>query len=483
MGADFSIDDILAEVNSFSTADRAQTQTSVAEQVTEEPVGEQPEAEYAEQLSQPAEENNEPAEEYAEEYPETDYETGDEYDEYYEDEAEDEEEPEIRRPHAAVRFLLGLVFLTLSVAIIAWAGLNLSLDHGTAGVSGAPAAPTALNLTPKLDMFVNNSTADALSDLTFIRKIYTIPREATVAPAPNPEGFGKLSIEEADKMLEIIDRARSSGLLDGQDVIFSTDVNFYQYSDIEYYYDDTILVIAWKELINDRICSLVEVKVADASQLRRKLVNDSFGDPTWQYASELSNSVNAVAAMNADFYAFPDRGGISVYDGWVCRYETSYDILYIDANGDFITQKRGSFEGRDATQQFVYDNNILFSLAFGPVIVENGEAIHVVDGYSGLGEMNEEYSRAAIAQYDKLHYLYMTVNHASPGEPTHPRANIVQFADIVASKGVQTAYNLDGGQTSEIFFQGNMFNRVDWGNERTVSDIIYFATALPEDQR
>ena len=491
MSVDYNLDDILSEVSGFYSETKEPEPAPVNETPVEAPVLESPVSE--EPTPAEAQDSNVPPAPVEEEVPplfadfafpppvtqRDNIESEAEDEEEETDEEEYDDEPAPRRPHGVVRFFLGLVFLALSLAILLWAGLNLSLDHGTASLSGTAASPTALNLTPKLDVFVNNSTADALSDLTFIRKIYTIPREATVAPAPAPEGFGKFSIEEADKMLDIIDRARRSGLLDGQDVIFDTSANFYWDSDIEYYYDDTILVMAWKELIDNRVCSIVEVKIADGSQIRRKLVNDSFGDPTWQYASELSNSCNAVIAMNADFYAFRDRG-ISVYDSWICRYETSCDVLYIDGNGNFIPQYRGTFEGRDATQQFVYDNNILYSIAFGPVIVDNGQPIHVVDGYSGLGELNQEYSRAAIAQYDDLHYMYMTINHSNDSTP---RANIVQFADIVASKGVKIAYNLDGGQTSEIFFQGKMFNHVDWGNERPVSDIIYFATALPEDQR
>ena len=45
---------------------------------------------------------------------------------------------------------------------------------------------------------------------------------------------------------------------------------------------------------------------------------------------------------------------------------------------------------------------------------------------------------------------------------------------------VRHAYTLDGGQTSTMFINDELFNRVDWDAERTMTDIIYFATALPE---
>lgn len=47
------------------------------------------------------------------------------------------------------------------------------------------------------------------------------------------------------------------------------------------------------------------------------------------------------------------------------------------------------------------------------------------------------------------------------------------------------AYCLDGGQTSEILFLGEPFNHIDnvnGGGERAVSDIIYFASAIPESE-
>ena len=41
-----------------------------------------------------------------------------------------------------------------------------------------------------------------------------------------------------------------------------------------------------------------------------------------------------------------------------------------------------------------------------------------------------------------------------------------------------SAYALDGGQTATMIFDGSPFNRVDWDSERTMSDIVYFATAI-----
>jgi exopolysaccharide biosynthesis protein len=53
---------------------------------------------------------------------------------------------------------------------------------------------------------------------------------------------------------------------------------------------------------------------------------------------------------------------------------------------------------------------------------------------------------------------------------------------MMVGKGVENAYVLDGGQTAEIIIRDHVSNHIDFNTERTVSDILYFATALPEDE-
>ena len=106
--------------------------------------------------------------------------------------------------------------------------------------------------------------------------------------------------------------------------------------------------------------------------------------------------------------------------------------------------------------------------------MENGE-LQYCDWYPA-GEIDRGYSRASISQYDHLHYFYMSLNHSNEKQA---RWTVNEFAQHVYDKGVRDAYCLDGGQTSEIVFQDRPYNYIDWGAERLVSDIIYFATAIP----
>ena len=377
----------------------------------------------------------------------------------------------VRRIPWALGFLLGLIFTCLCLLVLSWTVFNLHPDSGTAAYS---AADTRLRLSEKLDVHVNNAAADALGDLAYIKKIYTIQESVTVAPAPDPNGFG--TTDDPAVITELIQKAAI--LLDGQDVVFDPAADFVPGEPIRYYLDDTILVIAWKEYINQRCCTFAEVKVAHGSQLRRKLADDSYSSSVQLYASDMANASNAVVAINGDFYAFRDLG-ITAYQRKLYRNNPGQvDSCFFTASGDMLFSRAGELTGEGEAQQFIDDNDVVFAIAFGPVLVDNGE-LQYCSSYP-IGEINTEYSRSCIALYDDLHYLLMTINHTPDARP---RATINELARFIYSKSVQKAYTLDGGQTSEIIMMGGPINHVDFGYERSVSDIIYFATAIPEEVR
>ena len=316
---------------------------------------------------------------------------------------------------------------------------------------------------------------------------YTIPETALAAPVPDPASYGSVMPDNAGEILNVIRRAEEYGLLQGQNTIFSTDIDFRTDTAIRYYLDETLLVLCWKEIIDGNTCSCVEVKTADPSQFRRKFADDAFGAANTYYATDLSRSVNSVVSMNADFYLFRDFGIVvqnrelyrfneNVYTGQYKKYNC-VDTCFVTADGDFLYFKRGQETTEEDIRQFIADNDIMFSIAFGPVLVENSEA-QVIDWYP-VGEIDKGYSRAGIGQVDDLHYFYMSLNHSNEKQA---RWDINTFARHFAEKGVENGYALDGGQTSEIVFQGEPYNYIDFGAERLVSDIIYFATAVPSGE-
>ncbi|MBP3540001.1 MAG: phosphodiester glycosidase family protein [Oscillospiraceae bacterium] len=372
------------------------------------------------------------------------------------------------RAETPLKSALSVLLSVLAVAALCWLAFCI---HPGSGGSGA-AMQNNLNLTRKLDVYANNAASDALSDIAYIKKIYTIAESDTVAPAPDPNGFGTTQSPAVIKSV-IADAAE---LLDGQDTVWQEDLPFYPGADMYYYRDSTILVIVWKEIIEERCATLAEVKVADGSQFRRKLSEDSYGSAVYVNATTLASAANAVVASNADFYGWR-QSGLTVYQRQLFRNSADkLDTCFVTAGGDMLFSRAGELGSDAAVEQYIADNDVLFSLSFGPVLVDKGE-LQQCESYP-IGEVNQEYSRAGIGMTGDLHYLLMTVNHTD----SRPRATVNEFARFMYTKGCIKAYNLDGGQTSEITILGKPVNYIDFGAERPVSDIIYFASALPESE-
>ena len=215
------------------------------------------------------------------------------------------------------RVITGLLLL-FSCLCVLWVLNNVHPGSGTV-VRGKPRLDLAARISPDEIAAEPNENGEPVT----IKKHYVIDENAVVAPAPNPACFGTISIEEPEKVLEIIQQARDYGLL-GEDetVAFDPNVTFYYDEQIEYYLDETILVICWKEVIDGNTCSFVEIKVADASQFRRKFADDTFASASQYYSTEMHKSTNAVVTLNADFYQNRDFG-VVVYNRKLYRFPTS----------------------------------------------------------------------------------------------------------------------------------------------------------------
>ncbi len=376
--------------------------------------------------------------------------------------------------------------------------LSLVLVPASLGVSGnilwqmfhTLGRPKAASISPAGDMtiggnfdaFVVSSMADTraavagsdkpeIEEAPPVRKVYWIEEDAQVAPEPDQSKFGQTN--SAYQLEEVLKAAQP--ILEGQTTYFQIDRERYQDSVVRYYLDDSIFAITWQEVHDGSVYTFSEVKVSHPSQFRRHLAGGEYGSDMQYLTTEMAASVNAVVASAGDFYRFRDFGAL-VYQGQAKRVEGTYaETCYIDANGDMHFTDGGEVLTVADVQAFVDEHDIQFSLAFGPILVENYEI--VPHTWYGVGEINEGYARSALCQMDTLHYIVATANTTGPYQdiPT-----VATFAKNIAATGCKMAYCLDGGQTATIVMNDELINRPVYGQQRKISDIIYFATAIPE---
>lgn len=318
---------------------------------------------------------------------------------------------------------------------------------------------------------------EATAAPVYVRKHYEIAEGLTRGPEPDRSLFGET--DDPAEILALLETPYARQLTEGQTLAWNPDIERIPDSLIRYYLDETILVIEWQELTARGIGTHTEIITADGSQIRRKFVNDTFDADEYVVSTELSAQTNAVMALSGDFYDLYGRDcGIVVYDREIYRYEAEkLDTCFVNGDGDLIMTYRGQFGDIEEARQFIADNDIIFSLCFGPVLIDHYE--NVTPDYYSLGEVNETYSRCAIGQLGPRHYLTLNINMRL-NSPYVFWQTVKELGEAMMKYGCEKAYTLDGGQTATTVINNQLINDVQFGEERPVSDIIYFATAVPE---
>ena len=290
-----------------------------------------------------------------------------------------------------------------------------------------------------------NLLSDALSSIHSIPRQYILDMSDVPTPQPDSEKFIKLENDERSNF-------------DGKP--------------IDYYKDDTIEVKCWREKRENNIFNFAEIWIVHPSQLRRTLVDNVISKKHLDMPSNIFKRTNGVVGMTADYAAYRDVGIIMQY-GEVVRKKTSpimEDAIY-DKNGNFS----GVNDSKDFFESDAFKNgDVIHTFSFGPVIVDDYKVreSRKLDYY--ICQASSVYTRAAICQFDyDKHYLLCVVEE--------PGLTLRQFAAELQSMGVRFAYNLDGGQTGTLLYNKRAFNRPAYGGQREVSDILYFATAVPSE--
>ena len=245
------------------------------------------------------------------------------------------------------------------------------------------------------------------------------------------------------------------------------------------YEDESISVTVEKMRWEETTCYVARIRIAHPSQLRTAPAY-AFNRNQTAPIGDIAARVNAVLAINGDYCTYQMKSG-----SYLLRQGTLYmndpnprrDILIIDRNGDFIVEKRAEKE----TMKKYNPDELANCFNFGPALVVNGEKLS--DDYKeDFNYSHDRHRRAAIAQVKKGELEYLCVVTDGSREEKNGGLTIAEFAELLYSLGVETAYNLDGGNTTSMLLCGDKQNAILQGYHRPMSDIIYFASAvLPQE--
>jgi len=382
-------------------------------------------------------------------------------------------QPEPDSKQDGIFSVLGKAFtVVVLTAVLCLAALSLVLFVSSADTLN-DSQTSSIDVVQNFNTGLNNLTSTALEGIKTIEKVYTIPDGAVSAPKPNKDNFGTTT--DPAVIDELIAKAHK---LVGSDRMVWNDHGKIYKDTIYYYYDETILVICWKEVVGTTVQNYAEIKIAHPSQFRKLFSENTYGANAQFKGSQLGKSANAVFTSNADYYGYR-KIGVVVYNGETYR-TTGKDIdnCFIDSKGDLNFVYADTFKTDEEVKKYVEENDIVFSLSFGPVLIRDGKPIASFDYF--LGEPDSRRVRAAISQIDTLHYFLVALDCATE-DGRYYGCNIVEFADHLTRLKLDNAYTIDGGQTAMFMIDDHIINRIITGSERQVTDIIYFGTALPEE--
>lgn len=217
---------------------------------------------------------------------------------------------------------------------------------------------------------------------------------------------------------------------------------------------------------------VADIELGDATRLRSAFAQNQFGENITDLVSNIATDNGAVFAVNGDYYGFRDSG-IVIRNGVVYRDQGAREGLVFYEDGSVAV-----YDETETTAADLLADGAWNTLSFGPAIVEDGAAVAgigdvEIDTNIGNHSIQGEQPRTAIGVIDDNHLVIVVVDGRDTGYSRG--VTMTELADIMVSLGATAAYNLDGGGSSEMWFNGEVVNQPSNGGERATSDILYLA--------
>lgn len=236
------------------------------------------------------------------------------------------------------------------------------------------------------------------------------------------------------------------------------------------YQDENISITITKYRENETTMYVADVMLSSPEYLKTAFAQNSYGKNVTEKTSEIAEGVNALLAINGDYYGAQESGYV-IRNGVIYRDTPKQD------GEDLVIYEDGSFEiieESEVTAEQLAANGAVQVLSFGPALIENGRLSVSED--TEVGRSMASNPRTAIGTVDNLHYVFVV----SDGRTEESKGlSLLQLAEFMQKLGVQTAYNLDGGGSSTMVFNGTVMNNPTTSgrtiSERSVSDIVYIA--------
>ncbi len=215
---------------------------------------------------------------------------------------------------------------------------------------------------------------------------------------------------------------------------------------------------------NDQTYYIQDIYIRSIECLRTLFAEDTYGKSIAEDVLSMANRANAIAAINSDYYGY-GNAGVVIRNGELFRdkWEDGEEVLIIFRDGTMrIYHNESELDISQAMADGAWQ-----SFSFGPAFLE-GDGQLREGGY----ERTNHDPRTIIGMVEPGHYMFIVIDGRQNG---YARGmTYTECAKLCQSLGLTTAYNLDGGRTSQMTFLGAIANQ-PYKDGRPTSDIIYIA--------
>ena len=221
---------------------------------------------------------------------------------------------------------------------------------------------------------------------------------------------------------------------------------------------------------------VADVVLGDARDLRSAFADNKFGTNIIDDTSTIAKENDAIFAINGDYYGFR-TSGIVIRNGVIFRDDGAREGLAIYRDGTMAL-----YDETTTTAQELVDAGVWNTLSFGPGLLDDGQILAGIDKVQidtniGNHSMQGNQPRTGLGMIAPNHFVFIAVDGRSTGYSRG--VTMPEFAQMFKDLGATVAYNLDGGGSTSMYFNGKVVNNpLGKGDERGTSDILFIASPL-----
>lgn len=155
----------------------------------------------------------------------------------------------------------------------------------------------------------------------------------------------------------------------------------------------------------------------------------------------IARRYSAVFGITGDYISHSRNSkGVMIRDGITYHDKKKADTLAIMPSGELEVYEKGTITADELLSKGVYD-----SLAFGPIIVLDGEITKAASTH----HLRPKNRRAGMGKVEDGHYIAIV---------SHGRFTFKEYAQVFINYGCEWAFNLDGGHSAAMIIMGEQIN-------------------------